>query len=199
VSALPSACTIAGFPTQPEKLVDTERVSNELTRSLAQEVHSSESNLTPAAHQPTPDSHLTGTHDNVTDPVAEPKVTRLLEISSIPIALVLYLTAVGRDGKGTLHRQGNFRAEQDFPSLQGPAARLRKLRPVGKIPQRSSGTGADNRRLRHGSAAEGLSDNFTGMLAAVVSLDLFCTALQDASVRDARCSSSTTTVTIVAS
>ena len=46
--------------------------------------------------------------------VAEPKVTRLLEnFVDTNRNTFLYLTAVGRDGKGTSASQGNFRAEQD--------------------------------------------------------------------------------------
>src|SRR6516225_7198246 len=98
-----------------EKLVDTERVQQtELTRSLAQEVQFFEFNLTQQLISQRQILALTGLIDNVTDPVNEPKVTRLLEnfVDSNRNSFV-YLTAVGRDGKGTSASQGNFRAEQD--------------------------------------------------------------------------------------
>src|SRR6201988_4362348 len=98
-----------------EKLVDTERVQQtELTRSLAQEVQFFESNLTQQLISQRQILTLTGLIDNVTDPAAEPKVTRLLEnfVDSNRNSFI-YLTAVGRDGKGTTASQGNFRADQD--------------------------------------------------------------------------------------
>ena len=98
-----------------EKLVDTERVQQtEMSRSLAQEIQFFEANLTQQLISQRQILTLTGLIDNVTDPVAEPKVTRLLEnfVDSNRNSFV-YLTAVGRDGKGTSASQGNFRAEQD--------------------------------------------------------------------------------------
>src|SRR5215475_10011898 len=90
-----------------DKLVDMERVQQtELTRSLAQEVQFFESNLTQQLFSQRQILVLTGLIDNVTDPANEPKVTRLLEnfVESNRNTFV-YLTAVGRDGKGTaLHR-----------------------------------------------------------------------------------------------
>ena len=98
-----------------EKLVDTERVQQtELTRSLAQEVQFFEANLTQQLISERQILALTGLIENVEDSVAEPKVTRLLEnfVDSNRNTFI-YLTAVGRDGKGTSASQGNFRAEQD--------------------------------------------------------------------------------------
>src|SRR5580658_4079125 len=98
-----------------DKLVDTERVQQtELTRSLAQEVQFFESNLTQQLISQRQILTLTGLIDNVEDPVSEPKVTRLLEnfVDSNRTTFI-YLTAVGKDGKGTSASQGNFRAEQD--------------------------------------------------------------------------------------
>src|SRR5271165_6227288 len=100
-----------------DKLVDTERVQQtELTRSLAQEVQFFESNLTQQLISQRQILALTGLIENVTDPVAEPKVTRLLEnfVDSNRNTFI-YLTAVGRDGKGTSASQGNFRAKRSCP------------------------------------------------------------------------------------
>jgi HD-GYP domain-containing protein (c-di-GMP phosphodiesterase class II) len=126
----------------------------------------------------------------VEDPAAEPKVTHLLEnfVESNPAA-VIYLTAVGKSGKGTSASQGNFRAEQDpfvakslqrafVTCLQSQQLQVTKFRsdPLALAP--------DNRPafvvavpLKDGN------ENFTGMLAAVVSLDPILRRMQDASVR----------------
>src|SRR6266403_348323 len=144
------------------KLVDTERVQQtDLTRSLAQEIQLFESNLTQQLTSERQILALTGLIENVEDPAAEPKVTRLLEnfVESNRNTFI-YLTAVGKSGKGTSASQGNFRAEQD-PFV------AKALRPafVVAIPLRD------------------VNENFTGMLAAVVSLDSILHRLQEASVR----------------
>jgi len=63
-----------------DKLVDQERVQQtDLTRSLAQEIQQFESSLTQQLLSERQILVLTGLIDNVEDPAAEPKVTRLLE------------------------------------------------------------------------------------------------------------------------
>ena len=63
-----------------DKLLDTERVQqSDLTRSLAQEVQSFDSNLTQQLLSEQQILELMGTIQDVSDPAAEPKVTRLLE------------------------------------------------------------------------------------------------------------------------
>jgi putative nucleotidyltransferase with HDIG domain len=168
------------------KLVDTERVQQtELTRSLAQEVQFFESNLTQQLISQRQILALTGLIDNVTDPAAEPKVTSLLEnfVDSNRNTFI-YLTAVGRDGKGTSASQGNFRAEQD--PFVAKALQRAFVSCVQSVKFRSDplALAPDNRPafviavpLKNGH------DNFTGMLAAVVSLDPILRRLQDASVR----------------
>jgi len=169
-----------------EKLVDMERVQQtELTRSLAQEVQFFESNLTQQLISQRQILALTGLIDNVTDPVNEPKVTRLLEnfVDSNRNTFV-YLTAVGRDGKGTSASQGNFRAEQD--PFVAKALQRAFVSSVQSVKFRSDplALAPDNRPAF--VIAVPLTDsqnNFTGMLAAVVSLDPILRRLQDASVR----------------
>jgi putative nucleotidyltransferase with HDIG domain len=169
-----------------EKLVDMERVQQtELTRSLAQEVQFFESNLTQQLISQRQILALTGLIDNVTDPVAEPKVTRLLEnfVDSNRNTFI-YLTAVGRDGKGTSASQGNFRAEQD--PFVDKALQRAFVSSVQSVKFRSDplALAPDNRPAF--VIAVPLTDaqnNFTGMLAAVVSLDPILRRLQDASVR----------------
>ena len=98
-----------------DKLVDTERVQQtDLVRSLAQEIQHFESNLTEQLLSERQILDLTGLIENVEDPAAEPKVTHLLEnfVESNPNTFI-YLTAVGKSGRGTGASQGNFRVEQD--------------------------------------------------------------------------------------
>jgi putative nucleotidyltransferase with HDIG domain len=169
-----------------EKLVDTERVQQtELTRSLAQEVQFFESNLTQQLISQRQILTLTGLIDNVTDPVAEPKVTRLLEnfVDSNRNSFV-YLTAVGRDGKGTTASQGNFRAEQD--PFVAKALQRAFVSCVQSVKFRSDplALAPDNRpAFVIAVPLKDSQDNFTGMLAAVVSLDPILHRLQDASIR----------------
>jgi putative nucleotidyltransferase with HDIG domain len=168
------------------KLVDTERVQQtELTRSLAQEVQFFESNLTQQLISQRQILTLTGLIDNVTDPAAEPKVTRLLEnfVDSNRNSFI-YLTAVGRDGKGTTASQGNFRAEQD--PFVAKALQRAFVSCVQSVKFRSDplALAPDNRpAFVIAVPLKDSQDNFTGMLAAVVSLDPILHRLQDASVR----------------
>ena len=98
-----------------EKLLDTERVQqSDLTRSLAQEVQSFDSTITQQLLSEQQILELAGAIQDVSDPAAEPKVTRLLEnFVESNHASVLYVSAVGTTGKGTSASQGTFRAEQD--------------------------------------------------------------------------------------
>ncbi|HTZ49225.1 MAG TPA: HD domain-containing phosphohydrolase [Verrucomicrobiae bacterium] len=169
-----------------EKLVDMERVQQtEMTRSLAQEVQFFESNLTQQLISQRQILTLTGLIDNVTDPAAMPKVTLLLEnfVESNRNTFI-YVTAVGRDGKGTSASQGNFQAEQDpFVAKALQRAFVSCLQSV-KFRSDPLALAPDNRPAF--VIAVPLTDarnNFTGMLAAVVSLDPILRRLQDASVR----------------
>ena len=169
-----------------EKLVDTERVQQtDMTRSLAQEIQFFEANLTQQLISERQILALMGLSDNVEDPVAEPKVTRLLEnFADSNRNTFLYLTAVGKSGKGTSASQGNFRADQD------PF--------VAKALQRAFASSMQSMKFRSDPLAlapdnrpafviavplKDINDNFTGMLAAVVSLETILRRLQDASVR----------------
>ena len=169
-----------------EKLVDMERVQQtELTRALAQEVQFFEANLTQQLISQRQILDLTGLSENVEDPIAEPKVTRLLEnfVESNRNSFI-YLTAVGRDGKGTSASQGNFRAEQDPFVAKSLQRAFVSCMQSTKFRSDPLALAPDNRPafviavpLKDGR------DNFTGMLAAVVSLDPILHRLQDSSVR----------------
>jgi putative nucleotidyltransferase with HDIG domain len=171
-----------------DKLVDTERVQQtDLTRSLAQEIELFESNLTQQLVSERQILALMGLIENVEDAAAEPKVTRLLEnfVDSNRNTFI-YLTAVGKSGKGTSASQGNFRAEQDpfvakalrraFESCQQPQIPSCSSDPLALAPE-------NRPAFVVGVPLRDVNDHFTGMLAAVVSLDSILHRLQEASVR----------------
>ena len=173
------------------KLADTERVQQtELTRSISQEVQFFESNLTQQLMSERQILALTGLVDNVEDPVSEPKVTRLLEnfVDSNRNTFV-YLTAVGRSGKGTSASQGNFRAEQDpfvAKALQRAFVTCMQSQELNVVKFRSDplALAPDNRpAFVIAVPLRDVGDHFTGMLAAVVSLETILHRLQEASVR----------------
>jgi putative nucleotidyltransferase with HDIG domain len=174
-----------------DKLMDTERVQqSDLTRSLAQEIQLFESNLTQQLVSERQILTLTGLVQNVEDPVAEPEVTRLLEnFVDSNRSTFIYLTAVGKSGKGTSASQGNFRAEQDpfvAKALQRAFVTCMQSQELHAIKFRSDplALAPDNRpAFVIAVPLKDMNDNFTGMLAAVVSLDPILRRLQDASVR----------------
>src|SRR4030088_2108448 len=154
-----------------EKLVDTERVQQtDLTRSLAQEVQFFDSNMTQQLISERQILALTGLIDNVEDPVSEPKVTRLLEdfVDSNRTTFV-YVTAVGKSGKGTSASQGNFRAAED-PFI------AKALQRAFVSHEQSGKFRSDPIVLSPGNSPafiiaiplKDAGDHFTGMLAAVV-------------------------------
>ncbi|HET9995259.1 MAG TPA: HD domain-containing phosphohydrolase [Candidatus Acidoferrum sp.] len=169
-----------------DKLVDTERVQQtDLTRSLAQEIQLFESNLTQQLISERQILALTGLIDNVEDSAAEPKVTRLLEnFVDSNRETFLYLTAVGKSGKGTSASQGNFRAEQDpFVAKALQRAFVNSMQSV-KFRSDPLALAPDNKpAFVIAVPLKDINDKFTGMLAAVVSLDPILHRLQDASVR----------------
>src|SRR6266566_1622415 len=174
-----------------DKLVDTERVQQtDLTRSLAQEIELFESNLTQQLITERQILALAGLIDDVEDPAAEPKVTSLLQyfVESNRNTFI-YLTAVGKSGKGTSASQGNFRAEQDpfvaralqrafVTCLQSQQLQVVKFRsdPLALAPE-------NRPAFVVAVPLKDVNENFTGMLAAVVSLEPILHRLQEASVR----------------
>src|SRR5215467_7987944 len=180
-----------------DKLVDTERVQQaDLVRSLAQEIQHFESNLTEQLMSERQILDLTNTSagrsliEDVEDPAAEPKVEHLLQsfVESNPNTF-LYLTAVGKSGRRTKAYQTNFQPEHDpfvakalqrafVTCLQSQQLQVSKFRsdPLALVP--------DNRpAFVVAIPLKDVNENFTGMLAAVVSLDSILHRLQDASVR----------------
>src|SRR6267154_2911882 len=174
-----------------DKLVDTERVQQtDLTRSLAQEIQLFESNLTQQLLSERQILALTGLSDNVEDAAVEPKVTRLLEeFVQSNRSTFIYLTAVGKSGKGSTASQGNFRAEEDpfvKRALQRAFVTCMQSQQLQVVKFRSDplALAPENRPAFVVAVPLTVNDNFTGMLAAVVSLDSIVHRLQEASVRE---------------
>jgi putative nucleotidyltransferase with HDIG domain len=173
-----------------DKLVDTERVQQtELTRSLAQELQQYESNVTQQLMSERQILVLTGAIQDVEDPASEPKVTRLLEnsVESNP-STFLYLTAVGKSGKGTSASQGNFQAEKDpfvSKALQRAFITCVQSPQLGSVKFRSDPLALepDSQPAFVIAIPLNVDQQFTGMIAAVVSLNPISHRLKDASVR----------------
>ncbi|HXC87394.1 MAG TPA: cache domain-containing protein, partial [Candidatus Cybelea sp.] len=174
-----------------DKLSDNERVQqSDLTRSLAQEIQLFEFNQTQQLYSERQILTLTGLIDNVEDPASEPKVTRLLEdFVDSNRDTFLYLTAVDKNGKGTSASQGNFRAEQDpfvNKALQRAFVTCMQSEELHTVKFRSDplALAPDNQpAFVLAVPLKDLPGNFTGMLAAVVSLEPISHRLRDASVR----------------
>jgi len=165
-----------------QKLADTERVQQtEVTRSLAEEVQLFESNLHQQLISQRQILALTGLIEDVDDPVRAPQVTRLLENFVASNPNILYLTAVGKKAKGT--GAGDFRADQDpFVSRALQRAFTTTLQSL-KFRSDPLALGPENRPAFVMAVPLEVGDRYTGMLAAVVSLDWVLRRLRETSVR----------------
>jgi HD-GYP domain-containing protein (c-di-GMP phosphodiesterase class II) len=165
-----------------EKLTDTESVQQtELTRSVGQEIQLFDINLYQQLISERQILALTGLLDRVNDPVRGPQVTRLLENFVASNPNILYLTAVGTDAKGA--GAGNFRADQD--PFVGKALQRAFAACLQSVVFRSEplALGPQNRPAFVMAIPLEVSDQFSGMLAAVVSLDSILRRLEETSVR----------------
>ena len=168
------------------KLVDTERMQQtELTRSLAQELQQFDANVTQQLISERQILVLTSLIQDVEDPTAEPKVTRLLEnFVESNRTTFLYMTAVGKSGKGTSASQGNFRAEKDpfvSKALQRAFVACMQSPQLGSVKFRSDPLALepDNQPAFVIAIPLNVDAQFTGMIAAVVSLDPILHRLKD--------------------
>jgi putative nucleotidyltransferase with HDIG domain len=171
-----------------DKLVDTERVQQtDLTRSLTQEIQFFEANMSQQLISQEKILGLMNVSDNVEDPVAEPKVTRVLQTfaESNPNTF-LYLSAVGKSRKGIVVSQGNYRADQDpFVGKALQRAFVWCMQQSGEFRSDPLALAPDDHpAFVVAVPLKDLNGNFTGMLAAVVSLEPVLRRLQDASVRE---------------
>src|SRR5215467_10447420 len=179
-----------------DKLSDNERMQqSELTRSLAQELQQFDANVTQQLISERQILVLTGLIQDVEDPSAEPKVTRLLEnFVESNRTTFLYMTAVGKSGKGTSASQGNFRAEKDpfvSKALQRAFVTCLQSPQLGSVKFRSDPLALEPDSQPAFVIAIPLNvdrrpdsdPQFTGMIAAVVSLNPILSRLKDSSVR----------------
>ncbi len=165
-----------------EKLTDTESVQQtEVTRSVGGEVQLFDTNLYQQLISGRQILALAGLLDRVDDPMRTPQVTRLLENFVASNPNILYLTAVGKSGKGT--GAGNFRPDQD--PFVGRALQRGFAACAQSVIFRSDPLvlGPDNRPAFIMAIPLEVNEEFSGMLAAVVSLDGILRRLEEASVR----------------
>jgi putative nucleotidyltransferase with HDIG domain len=165
-----------------EKLVQTERVQqSEVTRSLAEEVHQFHSHVEQQLGSLRQILVLTGLVDDLESPIHAPQVIALLENFATSNPNIVYLTALGKQAKGPW--AGKFRAETD-PFVEKALQRAFAASVAG---QRYRGDplalSPDNQPAFVMAVPLYSGDEFTGMLAAVVSLDRILQRLRATSVR----------------
>jgi HD-GYP domain-containing protein (c-di-GMP phosphodiesterase class II) len=165
-----------------EKLTDTESVQQtEVTRSVGEEIQLFDANLYQQLISERQILALTGLLDAVEDPIHSPQVSRLLENFVASNPEILYLTAVGKDARGA--GAGNFRADQD--PFVGKALQRAFSACSQSVVFRSDPLALDpgDRPAFVMAIPLQVGDKFSGMLAAVVSLDGILRRLQETSVR----------------
>jgi HD-GYP domain-containing protein (c-di-GMP phosphodiesterase class II) len=164
------------------KLTDTESVQQiEVTRSLAEEIQLFDTNLYQQLISERQILALTGLTESVDDASRTPQITRLLEnfVASNPD--ILYLTAVNKNAKGA--GAGNFQADQD--PFVSKALQRGFTTCMQSLIFRSDplAIGKDNRPAFIMAIPLAVNDQFSGMLAAVISLDGILRRLKETSVR----------------
>ena len=166
-----------------DKLQDTERVQqSEITRSLATETLQFEQGLRGQLLSERQLLALTGWIENVDDPTHAPQLSRLLQDFAENNSNILYVTAVGKQAKG--QSAGSFNADQD-PFVQAALKRAftSSIQGIDSISEPFA-LGQDNRPALVVSIPLLSDGQFSGMVAAVVSLEQLQARLRDASVRD---------------
>jgi putative nucleotidyltransferase with HDIG domain len=166
-----------------EKLQDTERVQqSEITRSLASETLQAEQSLREQLQTQRQVLALTGWIDNVDDPTHAPQLSRLLQDFVENNPNILYVTAVNREAKG--QSAGSFQADQDpFVEVALKRAFTANIQGLDFLSDPFA-LGKDNRTALVMSVPLLADGQFSGMFAAVVSIDRLVRRIQDASVRD---------------
>jgi HD-GYP domain-containing protein (c-di-GMP phosphodiesterase class II) len=164
------------------KLTDTESVQQtEVTRSLGEEIQQFDASLYQQLISERQILALTGLIDKVDSAQNAPQVSRVLENFVASNPNILYLTAVGKEAKGT--GAGNFQANQD-PFVSKALQRAFSTT-MQSLVFRSDplAIGPENRPAFVMAVPLQVNDQFSGMLAAVVSLDGILRRLQETSVR----------------
>ncbi len=165
-----------------EKLQDTEQVQqNETTRSLASETLQFEQELREQLVTQRQVLTLTGWIHDVDDPAVAPQLSRLLQEFAENNPNILYVTAVNRTAKG--QSAGSFSGDQD--PFVGAALKRGFQASFQGFEWMSDpfALGQDNRPAMVISVPLLSDGQFSGMLAAVVSLDRLQTRLREVSVR----------------
>jgi putative nucleotidyltransferase with HDIG domain len=153
------------------KLTDTESVQQtEVTRSLGEEIQQFDASLYQQLISERQILALTDLIDKVDSAQNAPQVSRVLENFVASNPNILYLTAVGKEAKGT--GAGNFQANQD-PFVSKALQRAFSTT-MQSLVFRSDplAIGPENRPAFVMAVPLKVNDQFSGMLAAVVSLDV---------------------------
>lgn len=165
------------------KLEDTEQVQQtELTRSVAERIQLFESTLRQQLVSERQNLALTGLIGDVNEPANVPKVTQLLANFASGNPNLLYVTVVGTDAKG--NRAGDPKVDQD-PFVEN--ALQRAFSASEQLLQFHSDPLAldpGNRPAFVMAVPLEVDGHFTGMLAAVVSLNGVLDRLHEASAHD---------------
>ncbi len=168
-----------------DKLQDTERVQqSEITRSLASETLQFEQSVQQQLLGQRQVLALAGWIDDVDDPSHAPEISRLLQDFVENNPSILYVTAVNRDAKGESASSGTSGADSDpFVEIDLRRAFTSSIQGFDAVSDPLALGPGNNAALV--MSVPLLSDgHFSGMLAAVVSLDRLQSRLRDASVRD---------------
>ena len=165
-----------------EKLQDQEQVQqNETTRSLASETLQFQQGVREQLITQRQVLTLTGWIHDVDDPAHQPELSRLLQQFAESDADILYVTAVNKQAKG--QSAGSFSADQD-PFVD--AALKRAFQASFQDLESTSepfAVGRDNQAALVMSVPLLSDGQFSGMFAAVVSLDRLQARLREVSVR----------------
>ncbi len=166
-----------------QKLQDTERVQqSEITRSLASETLQIEESLREQLQNQRQVLALTGWIDDVDDPMHAPQLSRLLQDFVENNPNILYVTAVNKEAKG--QSAGSFRGDQDpFVQVALKRAFTASIQQLNFLSEPFA-LGKDDRTALVVSVPLMTDGQFSGMFAAVVSIDRLIARIQDASVRD---------------
>ena len=166
-----------------EKLQDTERVQqSEITRLLANETWQFEQGLLRQLKSQRQVLAITGWIQNVDDPTHAPQLSRLLEDFVENNPDILFVTAVSREAKGPT--AGSVSADRD-PFVDAALKRAFQISYQGADSVSSSFAEGQNARPALVMSVPLFADGqYSGMLAAVVSLESLQNRLRDMSVRD---------------
>jgi HD-GYP domain-containing protein (c-di-GMP phosphodiesterase class II) len=166
-----------------EKLENTERVQqSEITHSLASETLLFEQNLREQLLSQRQVLALTGWISNVDDPGHAPQLARLLQSFVENNPNILYVTVVNQQAKG--QSAGSFSVDPDpFVGVALKRAFQASFQGLNYVSEPFA-LGKDNRPALVVAVPLSSAGQFSGMLAAVVSIDRLTDRIRDASVRE---------------